>query len=104
MKADPPSARATILQPTRKGSLGKLELEHASAFSASDYRYNRATVDVATYMSVLRSSVLALHARAGIVRALGSTATALGVADAEDVLHPRKRFYAGGSQSVRGYG
>jgi outer membrane protein assembly factor BamA len=87
-----------------KGILGKLELEHASAFTASDYRYNRATVDVATYMSVLRSSVLALHARAGVVRALGSSGTALGVADAEDVLHPRKRFYAGGSQSVRGYG
>ena len=87
-----------------KGILGKLELEHASAFTASDYRYNRATVDVATYMQVLRSSVLALHARAGIVRALGSTGSALGVADAEDVLHPRKRFYAGGSQSVRGYG
>jgi outer membrane protein insertion porin family/translocation and assembly module TamA len=87
-----------------KGILGKLELEHASTYTASDYHYNRATVDVATYMQVLRSSVLALHARAGIVRALGSTGTALGVADAEDVLHPRKRFYAGGSQSVRGYG
>lgn len=87
-----------------KGILGKLELEHASTYTASDYRYNRATVDVATYMSVFRSSVLALHARAGVVRALGSTGTALGVDDAQDVLHPRKRFYAGGSQSVRGYG
>ena len=87
-----------------KGILGKLELEHASGLTASDYRYNRATVDLATYMSVLGSSVLALHGRAGIVRALGSTGTALGVADAQDVLHPRKRFYAGGSQSVRGYG
>jgi outer membrane protein assembly factor BamA len=87
-----------------KGILGKLELEHASGFTASDYRYNRATVDLATYMQVFRSSVLAIHGRAGIVRALGSTGTALGVTDAEDVLHPRKRFYAGGSQSVRGYG
>lgn len=87
-----------------KGILGKLELEHASGFTASDYRYNRATVDLATYMPILRSSVLALHARAGVVRALGSTASALGVADGRDVLHPRKRFYAGGSQSVRGYG
>lgn len=87
-----------------KGILGKLELEHASALTASDYRYNRASVDLATYMSILGSSVLAVHGRAGIVRALGSTATALGVADAQDVLHPRKRFYAGGSQSVRGYG
>jgi outer membrane protein assembly complex protein YaeT len=87
-----------------KGILGKLELEHASGFTASDYRYNRATVDLATYMQVFRSSVLAFHGRAGIVRALGSTAAALNVDAAEDVLHPRKRFYAGGSQSVRGYG
>ena len=87
-----------------KGILGKLELEHASGLTASDYRYNRASVDLATYMPILGSSVLALHGRAGIVRALGSTGAALGVADARDVLHPRKRFYAGGSQSVRGYG
>ena len=87
-----------------KGILGKLELEHASGFTASDYRYNRATVDLATYMPVLRSSVLAFHVRGGLVRALGSTGTALGVDAADDVLHPRKRFYAGGSQSVRGYG
>ncbi|MFL5561800.1 MAG: outer membrane protein assembly factor [Gemmatimonadaceae bacterium] len=89
--------------PTR-GILGKLELEHASTYTASDYHYNRATVDLATYMPILRSSVLALHARAGVVRALGGTGASLGVGDAQDVLHPRKRFYAGGSQSVRGYG
>lgn len=86
------------------GILGRLELEHASAFTASDYRYNRATADLATYFPVGRTSVLAFHGRAGIVRALGSTGTALAVDDARDVLHPRKRFYAGGSQSVRGYG
>jgi outer membrane protein assembly factor BamA len=86
------------------GILGKLELEHASAFTASDYRYNRASADIATYFPIGRASVLAFHGRAGIVRALGSTGTALNVDDARDVLHPRKRFYAGGSQSVRGYG
>ncbi len=56
------------------------------------------------YKQVGRASVLALHGRAGIVRALGSSGAALGTDDARDVLHPRKRFYAGGSQSVRGYG
>ena len=87
-----------------KGILGRLELEHASAFTASDYRYNRATADVATYLQVGRTAVLALHGRAGIVRALASTGLAVGVEDPNDVLHPRKRFYGGGSQSVRGYG
>jgi outer membrane protein assembly factor BamA len=40
------------------------------------------------------------------VRSLGSTEQALGVATTVDggVLHPRKRFYAGGSHSVRGFG
>jgi outer membrane protein assembly factor BamA len=41
------------------------------------------------------------------VKSLASTAEATGT-DADNtgatVLHPRKRFYAGGSQSVRGYG
>ncbi|MGH9422424.1 MAG: BamA/TamA family outer membrane protein, partial [Thermoanaerobaculia bacterium] len=46
------------------------------------------------------------HARIGWVNALGSTAQAVGVALGSDdgILHPRKRFYAGGSHSVRGYG
>ncbi len=87
-----------------KGVLGRFEIEHASQFTASDYRYNRATFDLATYKQIGRASVLALHGRAGIVRALGSSGAALGVDDARDVLHPRKRFYSGGSQSVRGYG
>jgi outer membrane protein assembly factor BamA len=39
------------------------------------------------------------------VRALAGTAAAVGVPDASSqLLLPRKRFYAGGSQSVRGYG
>jgi outer membrane protein assembly factor BamA len=41
--------------------------------------------------------VLATHVRLGFVRPL----TGL-IGDA--VLHPSKRFYAGGSQSVRGFG
>jgi outer membrane protein assembly factor BamA len=43
--------------------------------------------------------VLATHLRLGFVRPLGGS-TNLNQA----ILHPRKRFYAGGSQSVRGYG
>ena len=77
-----------------KGMLGRVELEHASSVTASDYRYTRADADIAVYHQLGGPrSVLALHGRAGIVRAIGG-----------DALHPRKRFYAGGSQSVRGYG
>jgi outer membrane protein assembly factor BamA len=86
--------------------------EHASALTASHYQYNRATADAAYYFRIGRSrakgwasssvspavtnTVLAVHLRAGLVRPVGT-------ADDRSVLHPRKRFYAGGSQSVRGY-
>lgn len=77
-----------------KGMLGRFDVEHASSYTASDYRYTRADADLAVYHRLGGPrSVLAVHGRAGIVRAIGS-----------DALHPRKRFYAGGSQSVRGYG
>jgi outer membrane protein assembly factor BamA len=40
------------------------------------------------------------------VNALSGTNSALHVAglDSEDIIHPRRRFYSGGSRSVRGYG
>jgi outer membrane protein assembly factor BamA len=87
------------------GILGTVSLEHASGLTVSDYRYNRASAELSTYYRMGRG-VLAVHGRAGIVRALHSTGAALGFAggQADDVLHPSKRFYAGGSQSVRGYG
>lgn len=94
------------------GILGRAELEHASAFTASDFRYNRAYVDVALYRPLpFRRSVLASHVRAGWVdplssttEAVGATRTTAGVSGDAGILHPRKRFYAGGSQSVRGFG
>jgi outer membrane protein assembly factor BamA len=94
------------------GYLIRASAEHASAATASDFRYNRVTGDAAYYFRVGRSrakgwasssvspavtnTVLAVHLRAGLVRPIG-------VVDQGNVLHPRKRFYAGGSQSVRGY-
>jgi outer membrane protein assembly factor BamA len=82
-----------------------VDVEHASAFTLSDFRYNRADAEGAIYNPVRKRATLAGHLRLGWVRALSSTATALGVdhTDAQ-VLHPRKRFYAGGSRSVRGFG
>lgn len=93
--------------PTR-GLLGRAELEHASAFTSSDFRYNRAYADIAFYRPLpFKRAVGAVHVRAGWVDPLASTGKAVGVLTADDngaILHPRKRFYAGGSQSVRGFG
>ena len=82
------------------------ELEHASAFTGSDFRYNRVAIDGTVFRAFGRRIVLATHARAGYVRGLSSTGDALNLLGegSGEILHPRKRFYAGGSRSVRGYG
>ena len=84
-------------EPTN-GYQARLELEHASALTGSDYRYDRGYLDAAVYTHNSAHNVFSAHLRLGAVRALASS---LG---GSDVLHPRKRFYAGGAQSVRGYG
>lgn len=87
-----------------RGWTGRLDLEHASTFTASDFRYNRGTLELTGFLPV-GPGTLAARFRAGWVRGLGGTAVAVGVPDATgDLLHPRKRFYTGGSRSVRGYG
>ncbi len=85
----------------------RVDVEHASAFTVSDFRYNRVSGEGSYYLplDVHRQRVLAGRLRLGWVRHLGGTAAAIGI-DQEDeaLLHPRKRFYSGGSRSVRGYG
>ena len=84
------------LSPSR-GYRARVELEHASQATVSDYAYSRAYADGALYSRFgQRNAVLATHLRIGFVRPM--------VGNTDGVLHPRKRFYAGGSQSVRGYG
>ena len=84
------------------GYIARADFEHASALTISDYRYNRATADGAVYREVGKGMVLASHARLGWVKSLTEAGSSLGGGPGE-VLHPRKRFYAGGAQSVRGY-
>jgi outer membrane protein insertion porin family len=85
------------LSPTR-GYIARAELETAGQWTVSDYAYNRAFAEGSHYSRIGHGgAVLATHVRLGFVRPL----TGL-IGDA--VLHPSKRFYAGGSQSVRGFG
>ena len=87
------------LNPSR-GYTARGELEHASSLTVSDYRYNRAYAEGTLYARMgQKSAVFASRLRLGFVRPLAGGGT---LGDA--VLHPRKRFYAGGSQSVRGFG
>jgi outer membrane protein insertion porin family len=89
------------LNPTA-GYIVHAEFQHASQFTASDFRYNRAYAVASLYRPVGRA-VIAFNARAGVVGALGSTGAAIGDTSS-NVLHPTVRFYAGGAQSVRGFG
>jgi outer membrane protein insertion porin family len=85
------------------------DAETANSYTASDFRYNRATGDLSMFLPIGRHSVLGGHVQLGYARALASTLEAVGIGaaaggPAESILHPRKRFYTGGSNSVRGFG
>lgn len=88
------------------GYRARLDLEHASKTTQSDFQYNRVAATASRYLKVATGAVLAGRVRVGYVKALAATNGALGVPDTsgEFIVHPRKRFYAGGSQSVRGFG
>jgi outer membrane protein assembly factor BamA len=80
-----------------KGYVARVDFEHASAYTSSDYRYNRVFVDAAVYGHKTRTkNIYSAHLRMGWVRPVNSGADI-------GLLHPRKRFYAGGANSVRGY-
>jgi outer membrane protein insertion porin family len=80
-----------------KGYVLRVDLEGANSFTASDYRYNRAFLDGAFYTHRSGTqNVFSGHLRLGWVKPLGTGPDA-------GILHPRKRFYAGGANSVRGY-
>ena len=93
-----------LFSPTR-GFRVRGDAEYASQYTASDFRYNRGSVQASYYLPRF-GGVVATRLRAGGVQSLGGTAEATGVGSLDDaaLIHPRKRFYAGGSQSVRGYG
>ena len=81
-----------------KGYIARVDLQSATRYTLSDYRYNRALFDASEYWHPsLRQEVVAVHLRLGAVRAMTSST-------GDTVLHPRTRFYAGGAMSVRGYG
>jgi len=80
-----------------KGYVARLDFEHASTYTASDYQYNRAILDASVYGHRSRTKqVYSAHLRAGFVQLLSGTSSV-------NVPHPRKRFYAGGANSVRGF-
>ena len=84
-----------VLNPTR-GYQVVLNFEHASAVTGSEFQYNRALGEATAYLATGRGQVLAARIRAGWVGAGTFTSGA-------DVVHPQKRFFGGGANSVRGF-
>ena len=91
------------------GYAARADFQYASAITASQFHYARIFLDAAWYQALghwqngpYGTGVLALRASAGWVRPL-HTEPAPDTTIA-DILHPRVRFYAGGANSVRGFG
>ena len=87
-----------LLNP-RSGYRIAIDFEHASGWTGSNYAYNRVLAELSGYRGVGSNSVAAFRLRAGWV---GPGAFDL-LTSAVDVVHPLKRFYTGGSNSVRGF-
>ncbi len=87
-----------------RGYRGRAAFEHASGFTFSDYRFNRASAEAAAFMPIRKRGALGGRVRLGWVKGVASTGEALGGVEGDEVLHPRTRFFAGGAQSVRGFG
>ena len=83
--------------PTR-GFTWRADVEFATKFTGSQFGYARAEVEGSKYFRVNEKWTVAVHGRAGYIR--GQFAAG----DTVPIILPRKRFYAGGARSVRGYG
>ena len=86
-----------VLNPT-SGYQVVLNLEHASALTGSDFHYNRTLAEATAYVTTRPGHVLAGRIRGGWISA--ATFSFLGPTD---VVHPQKRFFSGGANSVRGF-
>ena len=77
-----------------------LDLEHASTLTGSDFAYNRLIAEGSWYEEMAFHTIWAARARVGWVGGGEFGDLSLG---GLDVIHPQKRFYAGGANSVRGF-
>jgi len=91
----------SILDPSQ-GSQFTLTVSHASRIVGSDpfYEFNRGEVELAQYVPLGRTGVFAWRVRGGVI--LPQRITLSG--QSAQFVPPDQRFYAGGPNSVRGYG
>jgi outer membrane protein assembly factor BamA len=85
----------SLFAPTR-GYVLRFDGEIAGTPTASDFAYSRFLAEATTYYEPVRGVVLATRLRPGAARVWDGDGTGPG-------LHPQKRFFAGGPNSVRGF-
>jgi outer membrane protein insertion porin family len=93
--------RNQVLSPTR-GHAAFLDLEYASGWTGSDFGYVRALAEGSWYTQGPSWWVFAARLRGGWVSS-GVFHRSLSPGASGDIVHPEKRLYAGGSNSVRGF-
>jgi outer membrane protein insertion porin family len=84
----------------------RVDVEHASSPTFSDFRYHRIYAETSYYQPFNgpEPHVLAARVRAGWARPMGHVTDQWEPGGGDDtLLHPRKRLFAGGSRSVRGF-
>ena len=91
------------VQPTN-GHYFIAEIEPADRFTGSDYRYVRMNLQAADFESLADDLVIGARIRAGFVEPTSGPFSVSDPNREQEVIHPSKRFFAGGSQSVRGFG
>jgi outer membrane protein assembly complex protein YaeT len=91
----------SVLDPT-KGSRLTVTFSHSSRFVGADpfYDFNRGELEYSQYFSLGRTGVFAWRMRGGLI--LGGTSPLAG--QSTTFVPLEQRFYAGGPNSVRGYG
>lgn len=87
----------SLFSPT-SGYILRLEAEHASRVTGSAFAYTRLTGELSEYREIVSGVVVAARVRGGWARAAEGAGT-----DGAFGLHPQKRFFAGGPNSVRGF-
>ena len=91
------------LQPTN-GHYFTVDLERAASWTGSEYRYYRVTGQAADFETIEPGTVVGIRLHGGYVKATGGPVPSAAPDGGDAVLHPSKRYFSGGSQSVRGFG
>jgi translocation and assembly module TamA len=89
------------LNPTRGYRL-VIDVEHAAGWTGSNFRYDRVVGEGRWSARQGLGAVFAARLRGGWVGA-GPFSRLAGAGEGRDIVHPQKRFYAGGANSVRGF-